>query len=306
MPPRFTGRTWFRERAAAAALALACAATAAALSGAAPAAPAASTAAKAAESPSAVWRTLCEGTPSATPCYVVKGAKEGPTVMILGGTHGDEAAGAAAAEEIRHWKILAGRLVIIPRANAVALAAHKRRAPDAAGPILDLNRDYPSDPAQPMKGPVAQAIWAVVEEMRPDWLLDLHEGTGPEGKTVANSIIHCGTPKAAAMAELMRQAVNETVSDPGKRFILRKPGVEGSLAHAAAVRKGVSTMILETAARTYPLAVRVAQHRVMVNRLLKELGMAAQGPEGDTPARKDGAPAQNAIQPAAVPAAASK
>jgi predicted deacylase len=236
----------------------------------------------------------------------VKGPKEGPTLLIVGGTHGDEPAGAAAAEEIRHWKILAGRMVIIPRANAAALNVHKRRAPDDAGPIFDLNRDYPSDSAQPMKGPVAQAIWAIVEEVRPDWVLDLHEGTGPEGKTVANSIIHSGTKKAAAMAELLRQAVNETIADPDKRFILRRPGVEGSLAHAAAVRKGATTMILETAARTYPLAVRVAQHRIMVHRLLKELGMAAHGPEGETPARKEGAPSQNAAQPSAAPAAAPK
>jgi putative intracellular protease/amidase len=131
-----------------------------------------------------------------------------------------------------------------------------------------------------MKGPLAQAIWAVVQEVRPDWLLDLHVGTGAaagQKRSVANSIIHSGTEKAGTMAERMRLAVNETISETDKKFILRKPPVEGSLARAVAARQGTPAMILETSIASQPLALRARQHRIMVHRLLAELGMAASG-----------------------------
>ena len=54
---------------------------------------------------------LAEGTKWETPYYVIKGSKPGPTVFLIGGLHGNEPSGALAAEQIRHWAILKGRLV---------------------------------------------------------------------------------------------------------------------------------------------------------------------------------------------------
>ena len=236
-------------------------------------------------------RTLCEGTPFATPCYVVSSGKEGPTVLVVAGFHGNEPAGAAAAEDIRRWKVAVGRLVVIPKANKPALDAGTRSMPKKVAPAMEgnLNRDFPSDPAQPIKGPLAQAIWAVVQEMKPDWVIDLHEGTGFSAagtRTVGSSIIHSGTQKARAMADRMCQAVNETIPEADKKFVLKQLPVEGSLARAAADRRGISSMILETSRGSQPLALRARQHRLMVQRLLTELGMAA-GDVDDMPRDRD-------------------
>ena len=51
--------------------------------------------------------------------------------MITGGVHGDEPAGAAAAEQIRHWTIRRGTLIVVPRANPPALAAKTRLIPES-------------------------------------------------------------------------------------------------------------------------------------------------------------------------------
>ena len=72
---------------------------------------------------------LAAGTKWATPYYIVEGAQPGPTVLLTGGLHGDEPAGARAAEQIRHWPITRGRLVIVPRANEPGLAAGTRHLP---------------------------------------------------------------------------------------------------------------------------------------------------------------------------------
>ncbi|NOZ62414.1 MAG: hypothetical protein GXO74_12120, partial [Calditrichaeota bacterium] len=44
-----------------------------------------------------VYRVLMKDTPYQTPVFRFQGEKEGPTALILGGTHGDEIAGFEAA-----------------------------------------------------------------------------------------------------------------------------------------------------------------------------------------------------------------
>src|SRR5688572_13934153 len=63
---------------------------------------------------------LAEGTPWATPYFVQESNQPGATVMIVGGMHGDEPAGAYAAEQIRRWRIVRGKVVVVPRANVQA------------------------------------------------------------------------------------------------------------------------------------------------------------------------------------------
>src|SRR5690606_26510786 len=64
--------------------------------------------------------TLAVGTPWETPYYVQDTGLPGPTIMIVGGMHGNEPAGAYAAEQIRRWPIVRGKVVAVPRANQKA------------------------------------------------------------------------------------------------------------------------------------------------------------------------------------------
>lgn len=59
-----------------------------------------------------------QGTPGDTRVYVLNGKKPGPTVLILGGTHGDEISGIMSATlMVERAAVEAGRVIIIPRAN---------------------------------------------------------------------------------------------------------------------------------------------------------------------------------------------
>ncbi|MBM4018608.1 MAG: hypothetical protein FJ288_09825 [Planctomycetes bacterium] len=249
------------------------------------AAPAATSAVRsAADQPS--W--IGEGTPYATPYYVIDSGKAGPTVLVVGGVHGNEPAGAGAAEAIRRWTVARGKLVVLPQANRPALAARTRETPRsgagaaAAGSEANLNRAFPSAPSEPQKGPLAAAIWRMVEGLRPDWLIDLHEGGGIAGagdESVGSSVISCRDAQARDRAQSMLDAVNATLDDERNRFVLRSQPIAGSLARAAGDRLGVRTMILETTSADQPRSLRQRQHRVMVHRLLEDLKMAAGGPD---------------------------
>jgi len=220
---------------------------------------------------------LAEGTRWATPYYVVDSGKPGPTVMVTGGIHGNEPAGAAAAAEIRRLPLARGKLVVLPRANVPGLEANQRRLPDVDAEASDLNRNFPQADGSAPRGQPAEAIWNLVRTVRPDWLVDMHESAGfrkAEPKRVGNTIIHAVADNTRRRALAMIEAVNAGIPDEPKQFILLKNPAKGSLARSAADRLGIRAMILETTWRKQPLGLRVRQHRIMVGRLLADLGMA--------------------------------
>ncbi|WP_233270591.1 succinylglutamate desuccinylase/aspartoacylase family protein [Chachezhania sediminis] len=99
----------------------------------------------------------------------------GPTVLIIGGTHGDEFEGPAAmmrvAESLDPAR-LAGQVVILPALNAPAFFGSSRVSPlDGA----NLNRAFPGDPDG---GPTAMIADFLETELLPmaDAVFDLHSG----------------------------------------------------------------------------------------------------------------------------------
>jgi len=89
--------------------------------------------------------SLATDTPWQTPYYTVDSAVEGPTLLIIGGIHGNEPAGYRAAEQIRHWPIVQGKLVVVPAANRLGLKANTRFLPGEPDERRDLNRNFPGE-----------------------------------------------------------------------------------------------------------------------------------------------------------------
>ncbi len=221
--------------------------------------------------------TIADGTPWQTKCFVQRAATAGPTVLVVGGVHGNEPAGAVAANQIRHWPITRGKLIVIPRANVVALAAASRYLRGVDASSRNLNRNFPrADRRESPRGELATAIWDLVEQYRPDWVIDLHEGydfNSQNAKSVGSTIIASTGPDAERATSLMLAAVNEHVVEPTRRFGIRGPPVNGSLARAAAEHLGARSMILETTTKSQPVSARARQHRVMMQCLLSHLQM---------------------------------
>ena len=220
--------------------------------------------------------SLLAGTRFATEYYVEDSGTPGPTVMIVGGVHGNEPAGAKAAEVIRHWPITQGRLVVLPCANVLGLAANKRLIPNLDTNLNNLNRNYPrAGKEEGPRGELAEAIWGVALKFKPDWLLDLHEGFDfhqVNDKSVGSSVINFPNPKGLAAADLMLAAVNRQITDEKLKFVRRDMPIDGSLARAGGEHLHIPSMTLETTSKQ-PMEKRVLQHELMVHRLLQHLGM---------------------------------
>lgn len=220
---------------------------------------------------------IAAGTPSATPYYIQNSDVAGPVVFIVGGIHGNEPAGAYAADQIRLWPIKRGRLIVVPRANMLALAADKRNTPAVDSLQANLNRNFPkAGERKETIGFMAQALWAFLEKQKPGWLIDLHEGSDFDqvsDKSVGSSIITFPTPAGKEVSAEMLSAINDTISDPDRKFTQRGSPIDGSLARAAGEHLSANAMILETTRKDQPLSLRVRQHLIMVDALLKRLEM---------------------------------
>lgn len=146
--------------------------------------------------------TILPGTRHETPLYVVDAPKAGPTAMVTGGIHGDEPNGIEVAREAASWYPDAGRLVVIPEANRVAIENGRR---DGVGG--DLNRQFP--PERPPETELARGLWAAISRHAPDVFLDLHRSLGIYGvhpRYVGQAIFHspsaCGEELAAYLNEV--------------------------------------------------------------------------------------------------------
>jgi N-alpha-acetyl-L-2,4-diaminobutyrate deacetylase len=115
------------------------------------------------------------------PLYVANGARPGPTILAIGGTHGDEYEGPVGLKNLIHEldpaRLVAGRLIVVPVLNVPAFRAARRDSP------LDgqnMNRVFPGD----ANGTITQRIARFVTDellSRADVVIDLHSaGTSME------------------------------------------------------------------------------------------------------------------------------
>lgn len=227
---------------------------------------------------------LGQGKAWETPVYVNDSGVDGPTVLVTGGVHGNEPAGAAAANQIRHWPIVRGKLIVIPQVNRLALANDSRYIPKAVTDERDLNRNFPSPAiADEARGEIAHELWDFVLDQDPDWLFDLHEGyqfnishkpkPGKE-KSVGSTIIYDRSQKRDSMVERMLVHVNGLVTEPERKFLLRGRGPKKTTLASAVINVlGKPAMILETTYQYQRLPVRTRQHRTMMSVALREIGM---------------------------------
>ena len=226
---------------------------------------------------------LAEGTRWENPYYVIESGVEGPVVLITGGMHGNEPAGSRAAEQIVHWKITRGRVVIAPRTNTPGLKANTRFMPGVDKPANNLNRNFPATGAPDMARSVpGRALWELARKVRPGWVFDLHEGFDfniANKGSVGSSVIYLDSPETRKLAGLLIDQVNSTISDPKRKFVHISGGpVNTGLARACIDRFGSKGFILETTFSRQPLSLRVRQHRLMVYQALRRLGMVEGGP----------------------------
>ena len=225
-----------------------------------------------AEEQTVTTRVLAEGRPSETLLYIHDSGVEGNALLFVAGTHGNEDGGYRAAEQMfQTLEVRKGRLLIVPYANAQAVQAYTRTAPDGT----DMNRSYPGDPEGNDIQALAAEIIALVGEFGPVAVVDMHEGRNLYGidGSIGNSLVVGLTADAFSIALDVLEAVNAQNGEL-RPFTFDTNAPMGSLNHTASALLGVDAYTIETP-QIYDLEVRVRQQLLFVRAFLDAYGVEA-------------------------------
>ncbi|MBX7211407.1 MAG: succinylglutamate desuccinylase/aspartoacylase family protein [Verrucomicrobiaceae bacterium] len=108
------------------------------------------------------------------PCTIVARGK-GPTVLVLGGNHGDEYQGQIAIMKLAREltaEMVGGRIIMIPSLNFPAARAATRLSPLDG---MNMNRAFPGDAEGPVTSQIAHYLRTVLFPLS-DAVIDIHSG----------------------------------------------------------------------------------------------------------------------------------
>lgn len=200
---------------------------------------------------------LAQGTAAQTALTRIDGKKDGATLFVIGGIHGDEQAGWMAAEQLRsEVRIESGTLYILSPANAYGAQHLVRPLADR----WDLNRIFPGDADGGDGEKLAHEIFSAIEQASPDLVLDLHEALPRRENRdyLGGSIIFTSMDNMEAfILSLLEQSESGALCSTPLNYFSGAP--RGSLNRVVTETLGIPVLTVETF-RGDPLERRIADH----------------------------------------------
>lgn len=225
-------------------------------------------------------KTLAAGTAQETSMYVVSSSNPGPTVMLVGGVHGNEPASAESAKKFTQFPIPRGTLLVIPEADKMALDAGV-----ASVNGYNLDRQFPSTSTESANGPLARDIWSAVRSYGVTHLVSMQENLNFYKNTAntsyGNTITYYPLTTGEKLSTKITDTLNKDIAGAYYQFATIKWPAKTTLARAAGDLFGVKSFIFRTTTKD-TLINRVNYQNKMVNTVLSDLYMV-QGSQDPAP-----------------------
>ncbi len=198
-----------------------------------------------------------------TPMYVYRSPKEGPTLALMAGMHGDEINGMEIVRRVLDQginRVERGTVICMPIINMYGFLNYSREVPDGK----DINRSFPGSKGGSL---AARVAWHMTHDVIPfiDYGVDFHTGGAmrtnyPQVRCVMDDQVNIDL--AAAFAAPF------TIDSPFRPHSLRQ----------TAAKKGKNIIVYEGGE-----SVRFDQHAIQEGidgtlRLMKHLGMISSAP----------------------------
>lgn len=213
---------------------------------------------------------LMPGTPYQTAYYAKSGATPGPTIVVIGGVHGDEVAGYLAARQLKNWTVQSGTLVIVPEANVPAIKANRRFVG------RNMNALFPGKKDGDGNERLAYALWQLIKNSKPDLLLTLHESRGfySQDRARYGQTFTFDMPNYRDRFAAVAATANAAIAPGRERFSLKMEAFPTCPTYCATRWLGVPATSIETA-RPLPLAKRVNYQMAALRAFFAEWKMVA-------------------------------
>lgn len=224
--------------------------------------------------------------------YIYDSKVPGNTILLIGGTHGNEPAGSVCIKEFqnelnnKNINLKTGKLILIPEVNYCALRLGIRFMPF----IGDMNRKYPCSHNEKCNNKIINEI--INLSMHADFIIDFHEGWGfnrLNKKSMGSTITPTDTEKSLKISQKVLKELNKNIEDKQKKFIIltnnilsdeeedydydynESIDIEGTLRNFMNMNKK-NYILVETTGQDdiQPLPIRTNQNKIIINTILKE------------------------------------
>lgn len=204
--------------------------------------------------------------------YELDSGVPGPTVLVLGGVHGNEVGGIVGAGRLTRtrWPLLAGRVRVVPVTHEAAYAADSRVGPDDG---LNLARVFPG---VPNGGPTERLAHLIAHELLPgaDVLVDMHTSSPDTDMPLFVGCLDDGSPPANRAVELAVAfgapvVWTHTRLGPGRTLTLAR-------------QLGMPAIYVESPTGGVLDTTHLDAYTSGLRRVLVALGMLADAPPGET------------------------
>lgn len=176
-------------------------------------------------------------TPVHVPVFVERAEKDGPTILLMAGMHGDEINGMEIIRRVirKGWnKPNAGTIICMPVFNVFGYLNVRRELPDGR----DLNRSFPGT----KNGSLAsQFAYQFMKEIAPnvDLVIDFHTGSAQRSNmaqircvmndAVSMELAYVFNPPFIVHTSHISKSVREAMNKRGKKILLFEGGKTNSI-----------------------------------------------------------------------------
>lgn len=191
-----------------------------------------------------------------------RSAADGPTVLVLGGVHGDEPGGMRAAQRVIHDldQLKSGRLQVVPVCNPEAAQARTRVSPSDG---LNLARVFPGDAGGSRTERIAAALTPLIR--RVDLLIDLHTASDNNDMPLMAGCVNDGGPAGQQSLDLARRC--------GLPFVWQHPRSAGGRTLSVAHDHGIPALYFESEGGNRFRQDNVDRYVLATRRCLVALGL---------------------------------
>ncbi len=238
-------------------------------------------------------------TPDELNVYRVYGARDGKTLMIIGGIQGDEPGGFLSADLYADISLAQGNIIVVPRANFYSIILNQR------GPDGDMNRQF----GDPVTARRHKKIVAVLKRLiaESDLLLNLHDGSGffrprwegpmanPRryGQSLIADAARYQTPDGKvidlkSLAERVLARVNGQIENRKYHLLFNNHRTaepdsthkeqRRSATYYALTQCHIPAFGVETSKSLPSQTMKIRHHNLVVNAFMKELGIVVENP----------------------------
>ncbi len=221
--------------------------------------------------------------------YVYSSDKDGPTVLVISGSHGNECGPSAGLDDIKEIfdqdiiKLKQGKLILIPTLNKCGRQLNIRHQPQELLTLnitkADVNRNYGKTPNEEGHCPISKKVQHFIKDA--DYILDFHEGWGFNklNPTSMGQTFYPGKINGSKqISSKLKEAVNKVInSDDDFRYYDVVEGwaeIPGSLRQYANIN-GVKYVLTEIAGqgKNQTLDEKKDQTKAIFFEFLKQTGL---------------------------------